>query len=118
MPSRKKSQGKARKAAKAEKKAEQQSTVANSDSDQQALGAQIQRLQLQDLLSDAANYDCLHGHTLLPEEDVAHQFMKSFMSHYYDALNSDGILGPKNYEAALTLQMKSWDITRCKTYQR
>ena len=90
MPSRKKAQGKARKAAKAEKR---------RSNSRQALGAQIQRLQLQDLLSDTDNYDCLHGHTVLPEEDVAHQFITSFVSHYYDALNSDGRLGPKNYEA-------------------
>ena len=106
MPSRKKAQGKARKAAKAEKRRaeEQQSTAASND--QQALSAQMQQLQLQDLLSQHHGEtndddDCMHGHTLLPDEDVAHQFMISFMSHFCDALNSDGKPGPKNIEAAM-----------------
>jgi len=108
MPSRKKAQGKARKAAKAEKAEEEgkKQSAVGANNEQQALGAQIQRLQLQDLFSehddDTTGDDCLHGHTLLPEDDVAHQFMKSFMGHYYDAVNADGRkLGPDKFHAAI-----------------
>ena len=95
MPSRKKAQGKARKAAKAEKAEEEgkKQSAVGANNEQQALSAQIQRLQLQDLFSehdDDTTDNCLHGHTFLPEDDVAHQFMKSFMGHYYDAVNADG----------------------------
>lgn len=106
MPSRKKAQGKARQAAKAEKKAaeegKKQSTVGN---EQQALDAQIQRLRLQDLFAehddDTTDDDCYHGYSVLPEGDVAHQFVKSFMGHYCDAVNVDGKIGPTKFKAAL-----------------
>ena len=92
MPSRKKAQGKTAKAKKAEEEGKKQSAVGranNEQQQQQAISAQIQRLQHKicfqnTTYDDTTDDNCLHGHTSLPEDNVAHQFMKSFifMAHY------------------------------------